>query len=47
MSRYYNFVLYQWQIRAWDQTNVQNAVTRGFITQNEASAILATPQVAQ
>ncbi|WP_170110116.1 hypothetical protein [Peribacillus acanthi] len=43
MSRLYNFILNQW-IMGKDETYVQNALAKGYITQEEAVTILATPQ---
>lgn len=41
---YYNFILNMWVMGRYTPTQVQTAVTKGYITQEEANAILATPQ---
>lgn len=41
----YNFILNMWVMRRYTVDQVQAAVTKGYITQTEADAILATPQV--
>jgi len=41
----YNFILNQWILRAYDETNIANCVTKGYITQDQANTILSTPQV--
>lgn len=40
----YNFILIQWQLGVFTTARVQAAVTKGYITQDEANTILATPQ---
>ena len=40
----YNFILNMWIMGRIDQAKVQNYVTKGYITQNEADIILVTPQ---
>lgn len=45
MSKCYDFILIQWQLKVFSNINVQNAVNKGYITQDEANTILATPQV--
>jgi len=39
-----NFILNQWKMRKYDETNVANCVTKKYITQAQADIILATPQ---
>jgi len=41
----YNFVLNMWIMKNFTQAQVQTCVTKGYITQEEATTILATPQV--
>lgn len=41
MSALYNFILNQW-IMGKDEAYVNNAVTKGYITQDESNVILAT-----
>jgi hypothetical protein len=41
---YYDFLQNQWILGKLTQSQVQNAVTKGYITQDEAKAILATPK---
>lgn len=41
----YNFVLNQWILGRFTQTQVQNCVTKGYIIQEQADTILATPQL--
>ncbi len=41
----YEFILIQWQLRRFSQTQVQNAVTKEFVTQEQADIILVTPQI--
>lgn len=43
MSSLYNFILNQW-ILGKDETYVENAFTKGYITEEEKITILATPQ---
>lgn len=43
MSTLYPFILNQW-ILGKDEIYVQNAQTKGYITTEEATTILATPQ---
>jgi hypothetical protein len=43
----YNFILNQWVMKKFTETNVQNCVTKGYITQDQADTILATPQFNQ
>lgn len=40
-----NFILNQWIMRKYNETNVANCVTKKYITQVQADIILATPQV--
>jgi hypothetical protein len=42
----YNFILNMWIMKKIDEAKVQSYVTKGYITQEEANIILATPQVA-
>lgn len=41
----YNFILNMWIMRKIDEVKVQSYVTKGYITQEEANAILVTPQI--
>lgn len=41
----YGFILNMWVSRKITETQVQSYVTKGFITQEEANMILATPQI--
>lgn len=41
----YQFILNMWVMGRYTETQVQTAVTKGYITQAEADAILATPKV--
>lgn len=43
----YDFVLNQWIMRKFDATKVQLCATKGYITQDQANTILATPQVTE
>lgn len=45
MSKCYQFILIQWQLKVFAVNNVQNALNKGYITQDEANTILATPQI--
>lgn len=40
----YSFILNMWIMKRITATQVQTYVTKGFITQEEADMILATPQ---
>lgn len=40
----YQFLLNLWIMNRINETNIQNAVNKGFITQEEANTILATPK---
>ncbi|GEA17728.1 hypothetical protein E306M_09310 [Moorella sp. E306M] len=42
----YTFLLNMWIMRKITVDQVQNAVTKGFITQEQAEAILSTSQMA-
>lgn len=42
----YTFILNQWIMRKYTETNINNCVTKGYITQAQADVILATEQVA-
>jgi len=42
----YGFILNMWIMGRITATQVQTYVTKGYITQEEANMILATPQVA-
>lgn len=44
MKNMYNFILNMWVFRKITETQVNSYVTKGFITQQEADQILATPQ---
>jgi hypothetical protein len=39
------FLLNMWVMHRVTSTQIQNSVTRGYITQEEADMILATPQI--
>jgi hypothetical protein len=39
---FYEFLLNQWILGNLTQTQMQNAVTKGYITQAQADAIIAT-----
>jgi hypothetical protein len=41
----YNFILNMWIMRKIDAVKVQSYVTKGYITQEEADMIIATPQI--
>jgi hypothetical protein len=41
----YGFILNMWVMSRIDTVKVKSYITKGFITQEEASVILATPQV--
>lgn len=41
----YNFIANMWVMRRYTAEQVQAAVTKGYITQQEADEILAMPQV--
>jgi hypothetical protein len=41
---YYDFLLNQWILGNLTKAQVENAVTKGYITQAEADAIIATPK---
>jgi hypothetical protein len=40
----YNLLLNLWIMNRISETNIQNAVTKGYITQEQADTILATPK---
>jgi hypothetical protein len=42
----YGFILNMWVMKRIEETHVQAYVTKGYITQEEAEMILATPQAA-
>ncbi|MFZ5688690.1 MAG: hypothetical protein ACOY9Y_11045 [Bacillota bacterium] len=42
----YQFLLNMWIMKKITAQQVQNAVNKGYITQQEADIILATPQMA-
>jgi hypothetical protein len=42
----YNFILNMWVMKRITEEQVQAYVVKGFITQEQANMILATPQVA-
>jgi hypothetical protein len=41
---YYDFLMTQWSLGKLTETQIQSAVTKGYITQAEADIILATPK---
>jgi len=41
----YDFILNQWIMRKYTETNIANCVAKGYITQGQADVILATPQI--
>lgn len=41
---YYDFLLTQWSLNKLTTAQVQGAVTKAYITQAQADAILATPK---
>ncbi|BDG48760.1 XkdX family protein [Parageobacillus sp. KH3-4] len=41
----YQFILNQWILGKYTETQVQNAVAKGYITQEQADTILATPKI--
>lgn len=43
----YNFILNQWIMRKYTETNIANCVIKGYITQEQADTILGTPQISQ
>ena len=43
----YQLLLNLWIMKKIDETRIQNAVVKGYITQEEANIILATPQISQ
>lgn len=45
MANYYDFLTNMWIMRRITETQIQTAVTKGYITQEEANIILATPQI--
>lgn len=40
-----DFILNQWKMRKYNETNIANCVTKKYITQAQADVILATPQI--
>ena len=42
-----NFILNQWIMRKYNETNIANCITKKYITQSQADIILATPQIAE
>lgn len=42
----YQLLLNLWIMKKIDETRIQNAVAKGYITHEEANIILATPQIA-
>lgn len=40
-----DFILNQWIMRKYSETNIANCVTKGYITQEQANIILATQQI--
>jgi hypothetical protein len=43
-SRLYDYCLLRWTSGAWTETQLTNAVTKGYITEEEKAEIMATPQ---
>lgn len=43
---YYAFFLNLWVMKKINETTLTNAVTKGYITEEEKTAIMATPQIA-
>jgi hypothetical protein len=43
-SRLYAYFLSSWKNYTIDETGIQNAVTKGYLTQEEADTIIATPR---
>ena len=43
----YDFILNQWVMKKFTQTNIANCVTKGYITQDQANTILATQQITE
>lgn len=41
----YDFILNQWILRKFTKTNVQNCVTKAYITQDQANTILSNSQI--
>jgi hypothetical protein len=41
---YYDFLMTQWSLGKLTEVQIQSAVTKGYITQDEANAILSTPK---
>lgn len=41
----YQLLLNLWIMKMINKVRIQNAVTKGYISQNEANIILATPQI--
>jgi hypothetical protein len=41
---YYDFLLNQWKLCKLTEEQVANAVMKGYLTQQEADAIVATPR---
>jgi hypothetical protein len=41
----YDFILNQWVLKKFTTANVQNCITKGYITQDQANVILATAQI--
>lgn len=41
----YNFILNMWIMKRIDETKVKSYVPKGYITDDEADIILATPQI--
>jgi hypothetical protein len=41
---YYDFLLNQWSLNNLTEAQVQNAVTKGYISPVQANEILATPK---
>lgn len=43
----YNFILIQWQLKKFSADQVDSCVVKGYVTQDQANTILATPQFNQ
>lgn len=43
----YGFILNMWIMNRINETKVQSYIPKGYITQEEANIILATPQITQ
>lgn len=43
----YSFILNQWVMRKYTDTQVQNCVVKKYITQEQANVIMSIPQIIQ